>query len=216
MLLQVETPDFPEDISLLNTWFVLNVVYPFFPKKQLTEEDKEKTYQYKRNINRNEFQKTMRYEDFLSSLQIRLTVSQPKEEQYSRVSQLTQKTNQFNLTGKRYSDAEILNMSNHTQYQIFICEYEDKFGKEGIIGCAIVQIENEKTVIDTFLLSCRVLGRNVENDFLKYILLELKQKGIKRVEGIYHATAKNSAAENFYVNNGFIPVSKQLTVLENF
>jgi FkbH-like protein len=213
---QVEIPDFPQDIALLNTWFMFDVVYPFFPKKQLTEEDKDKTTQYKRNINRNEFQKTMSFEDFLSSLQIRLTVSQPKEEQLLRVAQLTQKTNQFNLTGKRYSDADILSMYNHALYQIFICEYEDKFGKEGVVGCAILQIENEKAIIDTFLLSCRVLGRNVENDFLKYILLEIKQKGIKRVEGIYNATVKNMLAKDFYKKNGFTPLNEQLAVLENF
>jgi FkbH-like protein len=205
---QIEVLDFPQDIALLNQWFMFDVVYPFFPKKQLTEEDKEKTIQYQRNISRNESQKTMSYADFLHSLQIHLNVSQPKEEQLSRVAQLTQKTNQFNLTGKRYTDTEILDIVNNPQYQIFICEYEDKFGKEGIIGCAIIQTEKDKAIMDTFLLSCRVLGRNVENDFLKYILLKIKQKGIKKVEGIYNATAKNIAAKDFYTKNGFIYIEK--------
>ena len=216
LLPEVEAPDFPEDISLLNQWFVLDVVYPFFPKKQLTEEDKEKTTQYKRNINRNEIQKTLGYDDFLSSLQIRLMISKPTDMQLFRIAQLTQKTNQFNLTGKRCTDADILMMQNDNRFNIYICEYEDKFGKEGIIGCAVLQMEGEKAAIDIFLLSCRVLGRNVENEFLKYILLEVKEKGIKRVEGIYNVTAKNIVAKDFYIKNGFTPIDEQLSFLENF
>jgi len=215
MLPEVETPDFPEDISLLNQWFVWEVVYPFFQKKQLTEEDKEKTSQYKRNLSRSEELRTMSYEEFLTSLQIKLSVSDPTDLQLPRVAQLIQKTNQFNLTGKCYTDVEILEINNDIDYQIFICEYEDKFGKEGIIGCAIVQLKEKKAVLDTFLLSCRVLGRNVENMFLEHILFELKQRGIRSVEGIYNATEKNIAAKDFYLKNGFIPIDEQCYLFEN-
>ena len=213
---QVEVPVFPKDISLLNQWFVTDVVYPFFLKKHLTNEDKEKTTQYQRNINRSEIQKKMNYDEFLYSLQIHLKIYEPTKDQIVRVAQLTQKTNQFNLTGKRYSDIEILKMKNDTKFIIFICEYEDKFGKEGIIGCAILQIENEKAVIDSFLLSCRVLGRNVENDFLKHILQSLKQNGICSVKGIYNETAKNIIAKDFYLKNGFSQTEEHIFILENF
>ena len=216
MLPQVETPDFPEDVSLINSWFVLDVVYPFFPKTKLTEEDKEKTNQYQRNINRLEVQKMLNYDDFLASLQIQLTITEATEKHLSRVAQLTQKTNQFNLTNKRYTEAEIFAMYADCQCKILICEYEDKFGKEGIVGCVIVKFNNQKAVLDTFLLSCRILGRNVENHFLKHILAQIKQKGIKTVEGIYHASAKNEIAKNFYIKNGFKNVDEQLFIIDNF
>jgi FkbH-like protein len=216
MFPEVETPDFPEDISLLNQWFVLNVGYPFFLKKQLTEEDKEKTMQYQRNISRSAYEKTMRFGDFLSSLQIRLIVSEPNDLQIPRVAQLTQKTNQFNLTGKRYTDAEISAMSKDNGFKIYICNYEDKFGNEGVVGCAILKFEAENAVMDTFLLSCRVLGREVENLFLKQILNDLKQNGICRIEGIYNTTEKNVAAKDFYTKNGFISIDEQHSFLENF
>ena len=216
MLPEVETPDFPEDISLLNQWFVREVVYPFFQKKQLTEEDKEKTIQYKQNLSRSAALRTMSYDEFLTSLQIQLNISVPTDLQIPRVAQLTQKTNQFNLTGKRYTEADISAMNNDNDFQIFICEYEDKFGKEGIIGCAIVQFIEEKAALDTFLLSCRVLGRNVENLFLKQILSELKHKGIHSVVGIYCATEKNIAAKDFYPKNEFTPIGEQHYILENF
>jgi len=215
LLPEVETPYFPEDISLLNQWFVREVVYPFFQKKQLTEEDKEKTIQYKRNLSRSAALSTMSYEEFLASLQIKLNISEPTDLQILRVAQLTQKTNQFNLTGKRYTDADIFAMNNDNDFQIFICEYEDKFGKEGIIGCAIVKFAEKKAILDTFLLSCRVLGRNVENLFLKHILVALKQKGIRSVEGIYNATEKNIAAKDFYAKNGFIARDEQHYLFEN-
>jgi len=216
MLPEVETPDFPEDISLLNQWFVREVVYPFFQKKQLTEEDKEKTIQYKQNLSRSAALRTMSYDEFLTSLQIQLNISVPTDLQIPRVAQLTQKTNQFNLTGKRYTDADISAVNSDKNFQIFICEYEDKFGKEGIIGCAIVQFIEEKAALDTFLLSCRVLGRNVENLFLKQILSELKHKGIHSVVGIYCATEKNIAAKDFYPKNEFTPIGEQHYILENF
>jgi FkbH-like protein len=107
-------------------------------------------------------------------------------------------------------------MINDSRFKIYICKYEDKFGNEGIVGCVLLQIKDEKATVDTFLLSCRVLGRNVENEFLKHILLKIKQKGIKRVEGIYNATAKNIVAKDFYIKNGFAPIDEQLSFLENF
>ncbi|MDR0206901.1 MAG: HAD-IIIC family phosphatase [Bacteroidales bacterium] len=216
LLPEVETPDFPEDISLLNQWFVWEVVYPFFPKKQLTEEDKEKTIQYKRNLSRkNEELRTMNYEEFLASLQIKLNISELADFHISRVAQLTQKTNQFNLSGKRYTEAEISAMASDKNSVFFICDYEDKFGKEGIIGCAIVHIEEKKAVIENLLLSCRVLGREVENLFLQHILSDLKEKSICKVEGIFRATEKNIAAKDFYLKNGFIPINEQCYLFEN-
>jgi FkbH-like protein len=120
------------------------------------------------------------------------------------------------LTGKRYTEADISAICADERFKIYICDYEDKFGKEGTVGCVILKFDAEKVIIDSFLLSCRVLGRNVENQFLKSILLDLKQKGIYRVEAIYNATEKNIAAKDFYIKNGFIPVSEQRSLLEDF
>ena len=87
----------------------------------------------------------------------------------SRFAQLTQKTNQFNLTTKRYSETDISNLVN-LGYWVYGLSVKDKFGDSGITGLIIIKFENKSTVeIDSFLMSCRVLGKNIENEFLKVI-----------------------------------------------
>ena len=199
----VIVPDFPEDISILNRWFVSDVVYPFFGKSRLTEEDREKTEQYKRNIDREKIKQLISYDEFIEQLDIRLTVFSPSTEQAFRIAQLTQKTNRFNLSGKRFDEAEINAMLENSDYKIFACEYEDKFGNEGIIGCAVIQIKKEKALIDSFYLSCRVLGRKVEFSFLNHILYELKKSGIESVDAEYIETGRNVSAKDFYEKGGF-------------
>lgn len=200
---EVAVPDFPDDISLLNRWFVTDVAYPFLGKWKLTREDSEKTQQYKRNISREEVRKQLDYGQFIEQLRIKLTVFHPSAGLYPRIAQLTQKTNQFNLTGKRYSDLEIKEISESPDHRIFGCEYEDKFGNEGVTGCAIVRTEGDKAFMDTFLLSCRVLGRRVEFTFLDHIIAELKNDGIKTVEAFYNETARNVVAKDLYTKYGF-------------
>ena len=200
---EVAVPDFPGDISLLNRWFATDVAYPFFGKWKLTREDSEKTQQYKRNISREEVRKQLDYDQFIAQLNIKLTVFHPSAELYPRIAQLTQKTNQFNLAGKRYSDLEIRELSESSDHKIFGCDYEDKFGKEGVTGCAIVRTEGDQAFMDTFLLSCRVLGRRVEFAFLDRIIAELKIEGIKMVEAFYNETPRNVVAKDFYTNYGF-------------
>ncbi len=195
--------DFPKDISTLNKWFVTEVVYPYFSKRKLTIEDTNKTDQYKRNFNREVIKKQLDYTQFIKELNIRLTIFEPTADFYFRMAQLTQKTNQFNLTAKRYSDTEIKSMAENKEYKIFGCEYEDKFGKEGIIGCAIIKIEKDTAIIDSFLLSCRVLGRRVEFTFLDNIIQTLKKLEIKTVKAFYTETDRNNQTKDFYTKYGF-------------
>ncbi len=199
----VAVPDFPADISLLNRWFVTDVVYPWFPKRRLTGEDMEKTGQYKRKVNRDLAGKQLDYDQFIEHLQIRLTVFRPAEGAFPRIAQLTQKTNQFNLTGHRYSDLEIKAFSTSPEHVVLGCEYEDVFGHEGVVGCVIIRMDGRKALLDTFLLSCRVLGRKAEFLFMDQILAELKKLGVTRVEAIYNATPRNVVARDFYPLCGF-------------
>ncbi|MEO1923863.1 MAG: hypothetical protein ABGX25_05050 [Nautiliaceae bacterium] len=161
----------------LNSWFFEEVVYKFFPKIKVTKEDKKKHEQYVRNLKRIKLKENVSsYEDFLESLNIKLTFYKDDERFIPRLAQLTQKTNQFNLTTKRYTEKDIEKFINSKNYVVYALEYEDIFGNEGIIGESIVKIENDIAYIDTFLLSCRVIGRRVEYNFLNKILEDLKQK----------------------------------------
>ena len=111
---------------------------------------------------------------------------------------MTQKTNQFNLTTKRYTDAEIKGFLAQG-WKIWCISVADKFGDNGITGCIIVNGDT----IDTFLLSCRILGKGIERAFIKKILLMLRESGVTAVKADYLPTAKNAQVKDFYDRCGF-------------
>ncbi|OUO94589.1 FkbH, partial [Cloacibacillus sp. An23] len=119
------------------------------------------------------------------------------------------KTNQFNLTARRYTESDIRRMKEDGSHKIWIGELEDKFGSYGKVILAIVRLkpEGRRAVIDTFLMSCRVMGRNVETEFLKHIEHDLKEEGIKEIVGEYIETAKNRVVKDFFAQLGYVALS---------
>jgi FkbH-like protein len=120
-----------------------------------------------------------------------------------RIAQLTQKTNQFNLTTRRYNEADVQHYAKDSLTDVIYIKLRDKFGDSGIVGTCIVKYENQKAIIDSFLLSCRVLGRSIEDIFILYVLRRAKQRGSSIVEGEYIQTRKNKQVEFFYIPQGF-------------
>lgn len=193
-------PSFPEDIYELNSWFIKEVVYKYFYKLNINDEDKNKQKQYVAKIKRDEVSKTMSYNEFLKSLDIKLSFCINDQKNIKRYAQLSQKTNQFNLTTRRYTIKDIENFINNEDYLLLGVDYEDKYAKEGIIGLAIVKIA-EEAYIDTLLLSCRVLKREVENQLIEKIIDLLP--GSKKLIGEYLSTPKNILVKNLYDDLGF-------------
>jgi FkbH-like protein len=120
-----------------------------------------------------------------------------------RIAQLTQKTNQFNLTTHRYNDADIQHYVKDSFKDVIYIKLRDRFGDSGIVGTCIVLYEGQKAIIDTFLLSCRALGRGIEDILILYVLRRAKQRDCNTVEGEYIRTRKNNQVEFFYLNQGF-------------
>lgn len=196
----LSVPEFPKDIEQLNKWFINDVVFQYFSKVTLTNEDKEKTKQYERNSKRKVLEASLDLGDYIKSLEIKLSVSIDDKNQVQRISQLTQKTNQFNLTTKRYTESEIKKFMNNKLSHVFSLEYSDKYGNEGIIAASIIEI-NQKNIafIDTFLMSCRVIGRNIEFSFLQKIIEKLSaQYNTNMFKAEYIPTTKNILAKEFY------------------
>ena len=172
---------------------------------RLTSEDTKKTEQYQLEARRSELKKSaLTLEEYLKSLEMKLTIREIEENDIARAAQLTQKTNQFNLTTRRYTESDIREIKDAPNYRVWIGELEDKFGSYGKVILAIVKIEGEKAVIDTFLMSCRVMGRNVETDFLAYIEKELVKDGLREIIGEYIPTLKNSIVSTFWEDTGYI------------
>lgn len=199
MLPEVVVPDFPEDIYYLNSWF-LTVIEENFGKINLTKEDLKKQEQYIAKIKRDSVAKSMTYEDFLKQLNIKIDFLINDEKYIERYAQMTQKTNQFNLTTKRYTIADIKNFIESKDYDVIAINYEDKFANEGITGLVILKKNDNKIEIDTFLLSCRILKRGVE----KAIFDKLDEMYPNKIlVGYYYPTKRNMQTKDLYLEYGF-------------
>jgi len=175
-----------------------------FELLKITDEDIKRNSMYAENQERNELQAHFNsIDDYLASLNTKVVLEYANKFSIPRIAQLTQKTNQFNMTTKRYLQTDIENMAASDNYLVLSCQVLDKFGDNGIVGVCIIKIENEAGYIESFLLSCRVLGRNVEYAFINEIVSILRRKGIDDIYATYIKTEKNKANETFYLNSGF-------------
>ena len=176
-----------------------------FDVLKITDEDKARNKMYLEQRKRTQFKTQVgNLEDFLKQLNISVNIKKVDDFTIPRISQLTLKTNQFNLTTRRYQEEDIRKFSKDTKKIVGCAQIEDKFGDNGITGAYIINKDNEQQwTIDTFLLSCRVLGRGVEDGVLSHIIEQARRGGISKVRGEYIKTAKNQPAENFFADFGF-------------
>ncbi len=204
---EVETVKVPKSGYLYPE--VMRKVSNYFFSISSTKEDQSRINSYKSNLKRNEDEaKHLNIDDYLKSLELQMSIYLDEPSQIERMSQLSQKTNQFNLTTKRYTNAEIRNFTESKDCMTFVFKVEDKFGDFGITGMAIVLLNGKNAIFDTFLMSCRVIGRNLEYAFMNHILNELRVNGIGHIEASYKKTIKNEQVEMFFEKAGFVCSNK--------
>jgi FkbH-like protein len=182
----------------------------YFYALTLSEEDRERSELYRSESARETARSSARsLEEFLAGLHMQAQMSPVSTQNISRVTQLLNKTNQFNLTTRRHTQAHIEQLARRDDAWTGVFQLSDRFGDHGIIGvmlCAPVE-EAETWEIDTWLMSCRVLGRQMENYMLHQLLQAAHTAGIKRLIGIYRPTAKNAQVSQLYERFGFREVS---------
>lgn len=127
-----------------------------------------------------------------------------------RITQLTNKSNQFNLTTKRYTQNEIEKISSDGNYITLCGRLKDKFGDNGIVSVVIGRKENDALHIDLWLMSCRVLKRNMEYAMLDCLVSEAKLEGIRKIYGYYLKTKKNSMVKSLFSDFGFEKISEDI------
>jgi len=198
---EVLTIDLPEDPSqyapILKELNDFNVL-------QRTQEDVARGEMYAQQRERKKFQNSVsNLDEFLKQLDITVKIKKSNKFLIPRISQLTLKTNQFNLTTKRYQEEEIRNLSKDDNYEVGCAQVIDKFGDNGITGAFIINKKENVWILDTFLLSCRIMGRGVEDAILSEILKEAKSKKVDKIKAEFIPTEKNKPAENFLSNFGF-------------
>lgn len=202
MLPEVEVPDFPDRPEELAP--ALTEIYEkYFRKARLTEEDREKTRQYAQNQQRSRLERqTGDYDEYLRRLQIRIQPVNPGAHM-ERLVQLVNKTNQFNLTTIRYSQEEMQKTVEDSLKKVYLYRVEDCFGDYGVVSAAIVDLTQEAPVIEEWVLSCRVMGRGVEDALLERMETELLQEGYTCLRGRYVPTAKNKPVAELYDRLGY-------------
>lgn len=196
---EVTVPEFPDDIELYPE-FINNIYNTYFKKMKSTDEDSVKTQLYLDNAKRKEAEKGLSYEEFLMSLKLKVRRMEMNESRIERVVQLIGKTNQFNLTTKRYS-RQVIDGMIASGYKIYAYNISDKFGDYGLVAVAIVDMNRK--FLDSFLMSCRVMGKQVENYIINDIEEDLLKQGMDVLYSEYIKTAKNMPVEKFYDGLGY-------------
>ena len=175
-----------------------------FERLTLSSEDRERTLLYSTQHERARAEQGFQSkEDFYRYLQQEAEIEQVTPASIARIAQLTQKTNQFNLTTRRYSEQQIAEMADNPAWEVLSVRVKDRFGDHGLVGVAITHDDRDTCEIDTFLLSCRVIGRSVETALLSYIAQCAVARGRKQLAGWFLATKKNTPAAEFYARSGF-------------
>lgn len=152
-------------------------------------------------------------EDYYRSLEMSAFIEPVGTANLVRAAQLTQKTNQFNVTTRRYSEQQVLAMAKDPAYATYALSLTDKFGSSGIVGLCMVRY-GESCEIDTFLLSCRVIQRTVETALLAAVARDARERGYRNIIGHFIPTAKNAPARDFFATHGFTKTSERDGVTE--
>ena len=142
-------------------------------------------------------------EDYYRSLEQRVEMAPLDASTVVRAAQLTQKTNQFNLTTRRYSEQRLAVLAETAGWQVYTVRVEDRFGDNGLVGVVITQTAGETCEIEAFLLSCRVISRTVETAMLSFVAAESRARGLAGLRGWFLPTAKNAPAAECYRRHGF-------------
>ena len=170
----------------------------------ISEDDRKRNESYRGNIQRRSLEESMQtYDDFLQSLEMEAEIDDFRSVYYDRIAQLTNKSNQFNLTTRRYTRADIEQMANDQHYVTLYGRLRDKFGDNGLISVVIGEKIDDSLHIRLWLMSCRVLKRGMEQMMLDALAARAAADGCKELIGYYYKTAKNKMVSDLYAVFGF-------------
>ena len=183
--------------------------FPAFERLTLSAEDLQRGSYYQAQREREQLQQSITSrEDFYRSLNQEVEIAALTRANLARIAQLTNKTNQFNLTTHRYTEQQILELVQAPEWFCFSLQVKDRFGDNGLVGVALTHHRDQVYEIVTLLMSCRVIGRTVETAFLSFLADHARQLNATRLEGWFLPTKKNAPAREFYREHGFQPIQQ--------
>ncbi|MDO4197519.1 MAG: HAD-IIIC family phosphatase [Erysipelotrichaceae bacterium] len=182
----------------------------YFETTVFSKDDLKRNQMYKDNARRARLEASFEdYHDYLLSLDMKGIIKPFESIYYERITQLSNKSNQYNLTTRRYTQSEIEEITVSDKYISLYGKLIDKFGDNGLVSVSIGSIEEDTCSIDLWLMSCRVLKRDFEYAMMDTFVEKCKQKGIKKIIGNYYPTAKNKMVADFYDLQGFTLIEEK-------
>ncbi|MFE1954685.1 HAD-IIIC family phosphatase [Streptomyces sp. NPDC059524] len=176
----------------------------WFDVRALTAEDRRRAEQYRSEADRQDLQESSgSMEEYLRALDIRLEISRVRDHEVARVAQITQRTNQFNLTTLRLQQAEVQGRREDPGHLVLSVRSRDRFGDNGVVGAVFAHREGTVLHLDNLLLSCRVFARGIEQATVSTLLAHARDTGASAVHARYRPTAKNHRVRDFYPSLGF-------------
>lgn len=210
---EIEVIDVPKEPEKFI--FTLENSGVFFNNRPLTKEDLKKKKQYEIVQRAEKLKKKFNdVDEYLKQLEMKITFSKVNNKNIERCVQMLNKTNQFNFTTKRYTMTTFQKYISNSKIISLVISVQDKLGNYGITGLLTATEKKNILTIDNFLLSCRILGRKIENQVINKILSLGKKRNMKSVEGIFIKTLKNSQCENFYLDKNFKKLNKKKFIFD--
>lgn len=181
----------------------------FFELNSLSEDDLHRSDMYKANLLRSETQAAFSdYNDYLRSLEMKAEIKPFSSLYLARIAQLTNKSNQFNLTTRRFTEAELAHIAEDPDCITLYGKLTDRFGDNGIVSVVLGHREGQVFTIDLWLMSCRVLKRDMEYAMMDELVRRCRAEGAATLRGLYYPTKKNSMVRTFYGDQGFRKISE--------
>ncbi|MEM8486723.1 MAG: HAD-IIIC family phosphatase [Bacteroidota bacterium] len=169
-----------------------------FDKLGVTDEDKKRAERYQQNARREqERRSSTSLQDFLKGLNLSINIAAPAKEHYPRIAQLTQRTNQFNATTIRRSEADLERLLTAASLEAAIVQVSDRYGDYGLVGVLLYNFSDYALQVDSLILSCRALGRGVEQSMARYLAEQARSKQIDRIDIAFSETERNLPVLNF-------------------
>ncbi|PTN11802.1 HAD-IIIC family phosphatase [Nitrosomonas aestuarii] len=201
MIPEISVPELPKDPS---QFLRILCAARYFEKIDFTDDDAQRSAQYKSNLRRQEMlQTTPNLTEYLASLEMHIRFVPFDEMGRKRIVQLINKTNQFNLTTRRYTEADVLEFEKSDHFVTLQVHLQDKFGDNGMVCVVICKVYDDHWEIDTWLMSCRVIKRRVEEAVCDEIVALARSYGINKLRGFYRPTEKNKLVKEHYHKLGF-------------
>ncbi len=211
---EVAVPDFPKDIAKLPDT-IKRIYDKYFYIAEKTAEDSKKTEQYRLEAQRHKaMENAASLDDYLLSLDIKTTVHKATPECYERTVQLINKTNQFNTNTLRMDMPEFLRYLDGDNNEIFVANVSDRYGDSGLVAVMVTRRDGDTLHIENMLMSCRVMGRQIENAIIHAVASAEAKYGVRRIKASYVPTAKNKPVERLWDSMGFSLASEHDGVKE--